>query len=338
MIKVGQGSSTDEIRNEETTGFVSIGRFSDEGEYIHRALAGPKRKESIIYPTFYQDYETGALQETFNTITLVPGTRSILDKLAAIERKVQHNNGIERDDIRAQFSRSYRYVWLILSRTQKDSEGKPYLGPWEYPARISKKLTEYNCAVDTKDKTKLRYGLFYTFDHIVKKYYDQKVMKKTGGNKQFATRYSIDIDPNCTPMAGKLPIDLLDAEYQKAHADKINELLTKVFTDEELELIEASEYDLDTLVKPVQSDEEIMEILEKFPINWNAKDPSGNDVFKYKEELFEEAQEFAGRLLENYSDTPALPQKSGESMADTETEAVKEEQAEVLTEDEDMEW
>ena len=163
-------------------------------------------------------------------------------------------------------------------------------------------------------------------------------MKKTGGNKQFATRYSIDIDPNCVPMAGKLPADLLDAEYQEAHADKINELLTKVFTDEELELIGASEYDLDTLVKPVQTDEEIMEILEKFPINWNAKDSSGNDVFKYKEDLFEEVQKFAGRLLENYSDAPALPQKSDESEADTETEAVKEEHAEVLTEDEDMEW
>lgn len=313
MVKIGTGATEEHINKETTKNYTKIGRF-EEGEYVHRAIDGPIRKEFVLYPSFYTDYETGETKETLHSVTIIPESRTIFDKLAAIERKVQQNHGIDKMHIETQFGKSVRFIWLVLSRTQKDENGNPYIGPWEYPPVISDKLIEFNRISDVKDESKLRYGLFYTFDHIVKKWYDKKTMEKTGGNKRFATRYSLDVDPSCVPMAGKLPIEILKASYQKEHTDKIQKLITQVFTPEELDLIEESGFSLDSLrdsTRPVESDEEILEILAEHPINWNATDVNGKSKFKFKEELFKEIQEFEGRLLESVNIKPQL--SSGET-------------------------
>jgi len=311
-MRIGEGSTEKEIKDQEANGFVSIGRFSDIGEYIHRAISGPRKRETVIYPTFYEDWETNEIKETFNSITLVPNARTVLDKIAAIDRKIQKSNGADKEEIRTQFNRSLRYMWIVLSRTEETEEGVPWIGPWEYPSRVSKQLTEAHKAIDSKDKTKLRYGLYFTFDHIVNKYYDKETMRKTSGNKQFSTRYSFEVDPSNIPMAGKLPADLLNRDYREKHAKKIMDLYGQVFTPIELDAIEESEWALEDLVTPVKTDEEIMEILTERPINWNAVDLNGNDIFKNKEQLFDECQEFASRLLGAGASVPRLEKTNEE--------------------------
>lgn len=349
-LKLGQ--TDDETRKEESSGYERVGRFSEEGEYHHRPLVGPKRRETIVYPTYWEDLETGELKLGFNSVIVTPKVRNIVDKIAAIDRKVQEQNGIDRKSIRSSLDRTLRYIWIVLSRDITSEEGNTWIGPWEYPSRISKELTKLQREVSTKDNTKLRYGLYWTCDFIIERYIDKEVARKTG-NKQFATRYSITVDPECMPMAGKLPKKLLDdKEYIAANQKKIEKLYTEVFTPEELNAIEEymANHDIQDFITPVETDEELLEVFTQRPINWDAKNNDGTPLFPYKDDLLEEINKYEGNLLANIvQETPQLPDKSEdkpaeEKEAETIIESVIEEQEEEevavegTTISEDEEW
>jgi len=327
------GASNNETNSEESSGYLEVGRFSEEAKYLHRALSGPKRKESVIYPTLRRDYETGEVKESFNAIVLMPKERTIIDKIAAVDKKIQEANGISYDDTRSQFSRNLRYVWIVISRDLTEKEDVPWIGPWEYPSRISKELTRFQRVRSTKDRYKLGYGPYYTFDVIIEKYYDKDMMRKTGGNKQFSTRYSIEVDPSCMPMAGKLPVELVEnPTYAAEHMDQVMQLYSKVFTPAELNAINEYGVSLDDLVVPVRTDEEILEILKEQPINFNATDVVGKPLFKHCDELFEEIKNMGIRILEGSTmeHAPALPENTDTPFEEVEapnfenTESVKE--------------
>ena len=330
------GATSEETTREESSGYQEVGRFSDEAKYLHRALSGPKRKESIIYPTLRRDYDTGEVKEGFNSIVLVPQERTIIDKLAAVDRKIQEANGVEYRDTRSQFSRTLRYVWIVISRDLYE-EGKPWIGPWEYPSRISKELTKFQRAKSTRDESKLGYGPYYTFDVVIEKYLDKDAMRKTGGNKQYSTRYSIEVDPSCMPMAGKLPVELVEnPSYAAEHMDQVMQLYSKVFTPEELTAINNYEESLDDLILPTRTDEEILEILKEYPVNFNATDLSGNPAFKHCDELFEEIENMGIRILEasTMEHAPALSESTDTPKPESEPEPEPEPKSEPKSEQE----
>jgi hypothetical protein len=304
------GATKDDVAKEESRATAIVGRFKELGEYHHRCLLGPKRRESITYPTFRQDFETQQIVPSYNSIVLPPqssGIRTIVDTLASLERKIAADHGASRDTMIPQFKRTTRYIYVVLSRDLTNGD-KPWLGAWEYPSTISKDITNFQAEVSTRDKSKLRYGPYWTWDVIVTKKIDEELAAKTS-NKQLTTRYTAQIDPECMVLAGKIPVEAVeDPDFFDKHPDLLKDIYSKVFTPEEVELIDAYELEIDSLVNPIKSNEEIVKIFNDFPINLEAKDANGAAIFKYKDDLYEEITKLGHRLLANDSSNVALPE------------------------------
>jgi len=200
------GATKEDVAKEESRSTAVIGRFKEFGEYHHRCLLGPKRRESVTYPTFKQEYETQQLVPSYHTIVLPPqssGVKTIVDTLAGIERKLasDHNAG---KDVMPQFKRNTRYIYVVISRDLTNGD-KPWMGAWEYPSTVSKEITGFQAEVSTRDKSKLRFGPYWTWDVIITKKVDEELASRIS-SKQLTTRYTTQIDPECMVLAGKIPI------------------------------------------------------------------------------------------------------------------------------------
>lgn len=317
------GATKKESSQEENKSGVILGRFKELGEYHHRCLLGPKRRESITYPTFRENFETQELEPSFNTIVLPPmnsGIKTIIDKLESIDRKNQLDHGVPRDAQTSFFSRGLRMIYIVLSR-DLDNDGKPWIGPWEYPTTVSKNLNKLQFENATKDKSKLRYGPYWTWDLIIQKYEDQDIARKTT-DKRRTIKYTSNVDPECMALAGKVP---MGAVYEDDFFIKNPELLEhyykEVFTPEEIDAINLYDKTLEDFVIPVKDDEDIVKVLNQFPFNLDAKDENGNNLVRFKDELRREIEKYGIRLLE--SNANSLPEHTEEAKIET-SEPVKE--------------
>jgi len=101
-----------------------------------------------------------------------------------------------------------------------------------------------------------------------------------------------------------------DTNFFDKHPELLKDIYSKVFTPEEIELIDAYELEMDSLVSPIKSNDEIIKIFNDFPINLEATDANGVPVFKYKDELYEEVTKLGHRLLAEKSPEKSLPEHS----------------------------
>jgi len=77
------------------------------------------------------------------------------------------------------------------------------------------------------------------------------------------------------------------------------------------------EFNIRDVLKPVSGNEELVQILQKFPINFNGKDSRGNPFFKYKDDLFEEINMAKDRLLGGLvENSMSLPEHAEQESAD----------------------
>jgi|GEM_PF-5345248 len=320
------GATTQETSKEETLYGPTIGRFKEIKEYKHRCLSGPKRREAVTYPTFRRNFETHEIEASYNTIILPPvstGIRSIFDKLEAIDKKIQESSGIDKKSMYSPLSRSTKFVYIVLSR-DLENEGKPWVGPWEYPISVSRTITKLQAEESTKDSSKLRYGPYWTWDVIVEKFEDKNI-KST--DKRRTIKYTAQVDPECMPLAGKISKKAVEeADFFDNNPELFEKYLSTAFTPEEIEAINAYSHSLDDIVVPVTSDAEILAILAEFPINLQATDDAGNDVFKFKKQLALEIRSLGQNLLAEHvpAETKQLPVEDSASATSMNTPLVEE--------------
>jgi len=331
MFKESLGATSNEVALEEDFSRNIVGRFKDEGEFHHRCLSGPKRRESVVYPTWRRSIETDGLVPSYNSIVLPSdrtGERTIFDSFSAIDKNLQLKKGKDRRDIRTPFARNKKFLYIVLSRDIEVEGSTAWIGPWEYPTSVSKKITELQEELSTRKKENLMYGPYWSWDAVIKRYIDEEMYKKTKSRPR-SIRYSVNVNPECNPLAGKVPAGILESrDFYASNIDMIDEFYRIAFTPEELDVIESYEGSLNEYVKPIDSAEALLEILHNFPINLDAMDKEGDPVFKHKEELKEELSKFGDRIFPEYKEPPQLEEsidKKKDEKVDTKAKEVSSE-------------
>jgi len=326
MLDLGTTKREAAVEGEQSSGL--IGRFKDLKDYRHRCLMGPKRRETVVYPTWRKSLETDEMYPSYNTVILPPSTsgfRSIFDSFSAIEKTIQTRHGIDRSAIDSAFNRTKRFIYVVLSRDVEVESGI-WIGPWEYTATASKEVLQLQSEISTKNRDYLRYGPYWAYDIVIKKYVDEELMRKTKSRMR-STRYTVSVDPENMPLAGQVPIKVIESrEWTDDNASLMQELYKKAFTPDELEVINSYEHGLDDFVRPINNNDELKEVLERFPINLDAVRSNNVEVFRFKNDLKEEISKFGDRLLAEY-DTPKQLEESAveESVPEpvTKTKATK---------------
>jgi len=332
------GITKKEAAQEEEQSSGLIGRFKDLGEYRHRCLYGPKRRETVVYPTWRKNLETNEMMPSWNTVILPPSTsgfRSLFDSFSAIDKTIQSKKGLDRSSISSPFNRTKRFIYIVLSRDIEVESGI-WIGPWEYTTTVSKEIMKIQEEISTKDKTKLRFGPYWTYDIVINKYLDDELYRRTK-SKQRSTRYSVSVDPESMNLAGKVPADIIDdPSFAENNPELVQDLYKACFTPDELEIISSYEHSLEDFVRPVTTNEEIMGILEKFPINLDATRET-EPIFKFKDELKEEISKFGDRLLAEYETPKQLNESSTEDIIEDSKETAENSNSKE-DENDDLSW
>ena len=293
------GSTHEDVDSTLDFGKKKIGYFKDLGTYIHRVLKGPFVFKGFIYPAWKEDFETGEMIPTYHKI-VVPQKleNTIMDKLAFLDRQVQSSLG-GKDRIVSQFAPSTLYIFAVIDR--KASTEDIWVGFWEYKRSLVRDLNSLQKKLSTKDSEKLMYGPYWSYDVVIEKKYDEVMMEKTGGNLQYSTRYELDIDPETLVLSGKYPAKYLNRDYYLQHKEEVEEFDNKcyaqVFSEEELSAIqEFFEKNNPEHIISARDNQELLEELKKFPINWDAE-IDGQPAFPHRDKLFKKLEEVNERLL-----------------------------------------
>lgn len=315
------GGNEEQFDNEMNNGFsnAEVGRFKEYGNYTHRVLDGPKRMDSCWYPSWREDSETGAIKASWNKLVLPKRSKgkTLTDKLAAIDRKVQHEEGIDSQYLNSVFDRQTRYIYIVISRDLTKDSAKPWIGFWEYPTSVSNKVRNLNCKESSRNKGKLNYGPYWTYDIDI-----EKINTDSGGDKRFNTSYNADVVAETLQYAGKIPMEVVtNLDFQW---DKLAKIQQEVFTPEEVEAIESfmKDNELDSYVKPMTNEEILDNLTNIAPIKWD------EDNFKFRDKLLEAASEYKNSTIKAL----AKPNKQLEEKADTQ-EQVEEDYEELSDEE-----
>jgi len=276
MIPLGQPK---EFKDQLFNLFKDRVRPSD-GPNIHRILFGPVQIQTVFYPTREVDRETGELKSTKHAI-VVPRSGSIFDELAAMDKRIKFALGEKNPD--STFTPNQSFLYLVFNRAEAES----IVRVGEYKYSVVKQFIEKEEAVSTKDKTKLMYGPIFSWDAIIDKKVDPSKPKK------FGVKYEVSVNPEACPLMGQIPIEWLSLSIKEffAHVER-----DVVFTDEEVEAIQSCEIDLHSVAK-ARSSEEILELLQKFPIDLNANTPEGKLVFPAPKEFLLRLEELSINYL-----------------------------------------
>lgn len=299
MTLITTGAQDNQYEQEEKGfDFTDLGTFSENRTYTHRVIAGPKRVEFVWYPCIREDVDTGEPRPSFNRLALKPRSkmegnqRLITDRLAAVDKKIQESQGVDKDHIESTFDRTARYIYIVISR-DKSKGDDIWVGGWEYPSSVSKQLRELQAEESTSNKGMLNVGPYYTYDVNITR-------KKVSG--KYGVKYSLNVEQSTVKYAGQIPTEVVNGSPEDIEANK--ELLEKVqkdvFTPEELKAVNEfmEENSLDDLVNIIDSDEEVLQAFQNNPINLLGQ-RQNQPIFKYD-------QQFKS-YIQNKFDKKALP-------------------------------
>lgn len=313
---------------QQTDGGGLIRTRLEEGDNVHRVLFGPVKISLQYYPTLVEDEMTGEMVQKMKVLRR-PQSGSPLDTLSSLEKRIRNQRG--EQNAGSSLNPSTKWLYLVMDKNDSDY---PAVKIAEYPYTVYKKLIELEAAVSVKDGSKLRHGLIFMWDAIITKSVD-----KSKGIR-FGTSYDVTVDPE-NKYSGKVPTSYLGASTADL-GEKLD--LAKFFTDEEYEVIKASELDLEKEGEPHNA-EEIKQLLQDFPIYLGATNPDGSYRFpsieKFQEQLEKMGIDFLSgestqpKLVEAGEDKPKsrqveIPTQKAEAVA--EAVEVEEAEAEVVEE------
>lgn len=315
-MTVPLGGSEEQFDNEMSNGYsnADVGAFKEYGNYTHRILDGPKRMDSCWYPSWREEADTGQIKASWNRLILPKRSegKTITDKLAAIDRKIQGEEGVDKNYIGSIFDRQTRYIYVVISRDQTQDPANPWIGFWEYPVSVSKRVRKLNSKESSKNKGKLAYGPYWAYDIDI-----EKINEDSSGDKRFNTKYNADVVAETLKYAGKIPRRVVtDPSF---NYDKLGEIQEDVFTPEELEAIETfmTDNSLDSFVKPMNDEEIINNLTSIAPIKWD------EDHFKFKDKLLEAASDYKDKAIQGLASSNHQLAEKAESQ-DTVQETVEE--------------
>lgn len=327
MNNVNLGGSDEQFKEEMGNGgpTAEIGRFKEYGNYTHRVLAGPKRMDSCWYPSWREDSDTGAIKSSWNRLILPKRSngKTITDKIATLDRKIQKEEGIDSQYINSPFDRQTRYIYIVLSRDETQDPKTPWIGFWEYPTSVSKKVRKLNKKESSKNKGMLSYGPYWTYDIDI-----EKENTDSSSDKRFSTQYNTDVVAETIQYAGQIPVEVVtDSSFQY---DEIQKIQKNVFTPEELKAIQSfmKENDLDSYVNPLSNEEIVNNLTNKSPIRWD------EEQFKFKDKLLEAANNYKDRLVNSVANTNEQLAEQAESEKQVKPESNEEDSFEEISDEE----
>jgi len=262
----------------------------EEGRNIHRVLAGPYLLKQVFWPTLVEDQ--GKLVSRMRSAIVPKEGSKIFDALIAVEKEFRYLNGEE--DPKSQFSPSSSFLYLVLDR----KDDIPVVRVAGYKWSIYKRLEEIQSEPSSKDPKKLKNGLIFMYDVIIKKTVDDPKRPK------FTTKYTVDPDSENNQYLGEIPAELL--KLSAGEIDKImteNKVYQTIFTEEELKAIEACDIDLLKEVLP-NSEEEIKTKLLENPINLKAQDSSSRYIFPQTDKFLKSLESMGLKYLNSTQEEP----------------------------------
>ena len=288
----------------------------DIGENIYRILVGPIRVTTAFYPTII-DSDEGSKQVV--TAIVVPNDKeTIFSKIAQAEKRVWMQLGQPKK--KPSLEPSDRWFYLVFSgprnNRKKDPEtGLPKIDILSTTWTIYERLGQLEEEVSTKDKTKLRNGLIWMFDVIVKKTKDPRVK---------GSIYSIGYEAYAADgneLEGLIPATWLDPKewpFSKIVSQiESNDSWGLFFSSEELEAWQSCSINLKERFAPM-TDEQIAEALTKNPIDLTS------DKLPDRELFLSELNRIELVRLTNGSSPAALPKTTKPSYSSKEEPVTEE--------------
>ncbi|KKW10750.1 MAG: hypothetical protein UY48_C0031G0004 [Candidatus Gottesmanbacteria bacterium GW2011_GWB1_49_7] len=270
-ISVGQPKRLVKKASRDGAGRVKL----REGENLLRVLFGPVVVNNVFWPSIQRE-EDGAEKSVIKSAR-VPDRGSIFHPLAALDRKIQRANGVEKPQ--SPFDVKSKWNYLVIPLDEEPLEVKVA----QLTKTVFEGLVEAERARDRDDPTKLRYGLIWMWNAIITKDVDP------GKSKRYGTDYRVSVDTK-NPFAGQVPAEWLDTSFQELVDGEFIDL-HDVFSDEMLKALEDAEFDLEAEGVP-EDETTIMERLQSFPINIDAIDSQTEaPTFRYKDDFMQQLAE-----------------------------------------------
>lgn len=269
-----------------------------EGQNLVRIIQGPSKIKTLFYASIKEQEEDG---KKFFAPTYVPinflDNGGLVDSLYTIESTIR----AELKEVKPNNAFRAKPNWWYFALDKK-ARGDFRVQPFKIGKGLKDRFVEIEEERDPEDPEFLLNGPFYLYDIIIKKTIEP------GKPKQYGTSYGAEVYNN--PYRSKIPADWLNASSE----DIIAELggYEKLFSEKEMEAIEACDFNLDDIIKSMTV-MEIKEKLMKYPINLSGLKPNSADFMFPQVPEFKILVEELGLPTVDYDFREKAPARSNDS-------------------------
>lgn len=247
--------------------------------YRHRVLSSFHKVHELFYPTVRED-DAGGLRASWNSVRVPTDSKHLLTPLIELDRSLKEDLASKRnlnEFVRSQLEPSLAFYCLIFDRDEQDLR----IDLASYKYSVVKAILDLQVKEDPDDPNRLLHGPAFCWDAII----EHKKDEGQGGSSMFKHKYTVEPYVKTNKVAGKIPIAALRASSFWEYFTEKNIGIEKLFTKDEVELINKCEIKLKDSSRAMD-DNELREELKKFPINAYAM-RNGNPIFADPKQLFE---------------------------------------------------
>lgn len=243
-----------------------------KGDNLFRFIQGPQKIKTIFFPTVIEQEEKGVkvFKPSFRALNFLEKS-PLIESIQEAEMTVRQGLGDESD---ISFSEKLNWFYLAINKNKGETIK---VKPIKVPTTIKKFLTEIESKLDLQDPEYLLNGPFYLYDVLITK------TVEPGKPARYGTKYTGAIYGN-NKFSGMIP-----QEFLRKSADELIQEIggwDKIFSEDEINAIEDCNINLEDVLKP-NTELEIKEILQKYPINLLGRNSDGALIYPQDPEFGE---------------------------------------------------
>ena len=233
---------------------------------VIRVINGPMKRISQMWPCFAEDKTTATLKATWRSVFVDKDESNALTAFAGVDINLKKKHAVSmnkdpKEIKKSALSKSDRFDYAVIHKKPGEAMVSKIL---ETNWTVHNAIQTLKTAKYPLDPTNLlHYGLPYMYDLAIVKERDVKTKQP---------KYTVNTMNVHTE--GKIKVDYLDEDkFPYPNPEQF-------FTAEEIEVINATTWDLETIDMPISA-ADVLAKLREFPIDLGRKDSKNPSVFMF---------------------------------------------------------
>ena len=234
--------------------------------WTFRIVNGPMHRFFHMWPTMASDAVTGVIKPTWRGVTVDENESNVLDKLAEIDRQLKGRHlkatGGDEKQARSMLKKSDRFDYACIFRTPGKA---PEVEVMEANWQVHDKINQLKNMKDPVKPDYLMYGLPFMYDIVLEKRDDPKTHRPN---------YIVQVHPASLKTSGLVHTGFLDQVKNPFPNPE------QFFSAEDLATIQACNFELEDLDKPISADK-VLEFIRANPIDLGRREKQNPGIFMF---------------------------------------------------------